>query len=119
MRRNLRTPAAKRPNWKTAWPVLAGLLLVAGVPTPAQERRTNRIDVQKYTIDAEIVPATSTLAVRAAVLFTPIDDNIGSATFELNNALNIARVVDEQGRPIPASRNPSDSTVRLTFEPAL
>jgi hypothetical protein len=39
--------------------------------------------------------------VKAAVRFSPVDDNIGSATFELNNALNIARVTDEQGNQIP------------------
>ena len=48
-----------------------------------------------------------------------MDDNIGSATFELNNALNIARVVDEQGKQIPTSRNQQDSTVRLTFDQPL
>ena len=108
MFRDFRTPLA--------WPVVAGLLLFAGAhKAPAQERRTNRIDVEQYIIDAEIAPANSTLAVRAAVRFLPVDDGITSATFELNNALNIARVVDEQGNQIPTSRNQSDSTIRLTF----
>ena len=83
---------------RPAWPALVGLLLFAGVQAAsAQERRpsTNRIDVEQYTIDAEIAPANSTLAVKAAIRFSPVDDSISSATFELNNALNIARVVDE------------------------
>jgi len=101
---------------RSAWPVLAGLLLFAGPQNaPAQERRSNRIDVEQYTIDAEIAPANATLAAKAAIRFSPLDDNIGSATFELNNALNIARVTDEQGNQIPASRNQTDSTIRLTF----
>jgi hypothetical protein len=46
---------------RSAWPVLAGLLLFAGAQNaPAQERRTNRIDVEQYTIDAEIAPANAT-----------------------------------------------------------
>lgn len=102
---------------RPAWPVLAGILLLAGAQAvPAQERRSNRIDVEQYTIDAEIAPAQSTLAVKAAVRFTPVDDSVNSATFELNNALNIARVVDEQGNPISSTRNQSDSTIRLTFD---
>ncbi len=100
--------------------LVAGLVIFGVGQLPAQERRANnRIDVQKYTIDAEIAPANSTLAARAAVQFTPVDDNINSATFELNNALNIARVVDDQGRPVPTSRNQADSTIRLTFEQPL
>ena len=105
---------------RLAWPLLAGLLLFAGARTaPAQERRSNRIDVEQYTIDAEVTPATSTLAAKAAVRFSPVDDNVGSVTFELNNSLNIARVVDDQGRQVPTSRNQTDSTVRLTFEQPL
>jgi hypothetical protein len=53
------------------------------------------------------------------VRFTPLDDNVASATFELNNALNISRVVDAQDKQIPASRNQQDSTVRLSFEQPL
>ena len=105
---------------RSAWPLAAGLLLFAAAQcAPAQERRQNRIDVEQYTIDAEIAPDNSTLAAKAAVRFSPLDDNIASATFELNNALNTARVTDDQGRQIPATRNPTDSTVRLTFDQPL
>jgi hypothetical protein len=105
---------------RLASPVMAGLLLAAGAQIDyGQERRTNRIDVEQYTIDAEIAPASATLAVKAVVRFSPVDDNIGSATFELNNALQIARVTNDQGRQIPATRNQSDSTIRLTFDQPL
>ena len=101
---------------RSVWPVVAGLVLFAGTQAaPAQERRSTRIDVEQYVIDAEIAPANSTLAAKAAIRFSPVDDNITSATFELNNALNIARVVDEQGNQIPTQRNQTDSTLRLTF----
>ena len=51
--------------------------------------------------------------------FVPLDDNITSASFELNNALNVSRVVDDKGKQIPASRNQQDFTVRLSFEQPL
>jgi len=105
---------------RLARPVLAGLLLFAGkLPAPAQQSRTARIDVEQYTIEAEVTPDKSSLAVKAAVRFQPVDDGITSATFELNNALNVSRVVDEQGKPISTSRNPQDSTLRLSFDQPL
>ena len=90
----------------------AGLLATAA---PAQERRS-RIDVEQYTIDAEISPSTQSIAVKAVVRFTPLDDNVTSAAFDLNNALNVSRVLDAQDKQIPASHNQQDSTVRLSFE---
>jgi hypothetical protein len=108
MFRELRTIAAA--------PVLAGLLLIAA---PAQDRRSSRIDVQQYTIDAEISPNTQSMRAKASVQFVPVDDNVTSAAFELNNALNVSRVVDGTGKQIPASRNQQDFTVRLSFEPPL
>jgi len=104
MFRNLRIPIAAA--------LAAGLLAIAA---PAQERRS-RIDVEQYTIDAEISPATGSLAVKAVVRFTPLDDNVNSAAFDLNNALNVSRVLDAQDKQVPASRNQQDSTVRLSFE---
>jgi tetratricopeptide (TPR) repeat protein len=107
MFRNLRIP--------TAAALAAGLLAMAA---PAQERRS-RIDVGQYTIDAEIAPDKQFIAVKAVVRFTPLDDNINSAAFELNNALNVSRVLDAQDKQIPASSNRQDSTVRLSFEQPL
>ena len=97
----------------------AGLLLLAGsVRASAQERR-NRIRVVAYAIDAEVSPNTQSLSAKATVQFVPLDDNSTAATFELNNALNVSRVVDATGKQIPASRNQQDFTVRLNFEAPL
>jgi hypothetical protein len=96
------------------------LLAMAAWPMAAQERRAGpQIDVQDYTIDADISPNSQTLSAKAVVRFVPLVDNLASATFELNNALNIARVVDGQGKQIAASRNQQDSSVRLAFDPVL
>ena len=101
--------------------LLAGALLVtAPLPAPAQERRSGpQIDVLDYTIEADIAPNTQSLSAKAVVRFVPLVDNLASATFELNNALNIARVMDGQGKQIQASRNQQDFSVRLAFDPPL
>jgi aminopeptidase N len=104
---------------RAAAPLAAGLLLFALPPfAPAQDRRS-RVEVDQVAIDAEVSPTAQTLSAKAALRLTPLDDNVSSASFDLNNALNVSRVVDDKGNQIPASRNQQDSSVRLTFEPAL
>src|ERR1035438_1192233 len=83
-----------------------------------QDRRS-RIHVEQYTIDAEVSPSAQSLTAKATVRFVPLDDNITSAAFELNNALAVSRVVDDKGKQIPASRNQQDFSVRLSFEQPL
>jgi tetratricopeptide (TPR) repeat protein len=80
-----------------------------------QEDKRPRIDVDNYTIDVQINPDTQTLTARAAVRFVPLDDQIASVTFELNNALAISRIVDDHGQTLQSSRNQSDNTVRVTL----
>jgi tetratricopeptide (TPR) repeat protein len=74
-----------------------------------------RIDVENYVVDAEINPRTQTLNANVKVRFVPLDSDISSVSFELNNALNLSRVLDESGRQVPASRSSQDFTVRLNF----
>jgi hypothetical protein len=106
---------------RVAAPMAAGLLLFAAAQfAPAQERRsTPRIDVQDYTIDAEISPNLQSLAAKVTVRFVPVDDGVTSAVFELNNALNVSRVLDDKGKQIPATRTQQDFSVRLNFDQAL
>jgi tetratricopeptide (TPR) repeat protein len=101
--------------FRNAWIAVA---LVATAIASAQERRS-RIDVEHYVINAEINENTQTLASKAAVRFVPLEDNVTTATFELNNALNVSRVVDDSGKQIPASRSQPDFTVRLSFDQPL
>src|SRR3954462_11612079 len=102
--------------FRNAW-IAVGLVATAAI-APAQERRS-RIDVEHYVINAEINENAQTLAAKAAVRFIPLEDNVTTATFELNNALNVSRVVDESGKQIPASRSQPDFTVRLSFDQPL
>jgi tetratricopeptide (TPR) repeat protein len=96
--------------------LFAGLLAGALLATAQDRRGGSRIDVEQYTIEAEITPNTQSVAAKATVRFMPVDDGVTSATFELNNALNVSKVVDDKGKQIPASRNQQDFTVRLTFD---
>lgn len=99
----------------------AVLLSLALAPfTAAQDRRaTGRVDVTNYVIDAEINPRTQTLAAVAQVDVTAVDGSISSASFELNNALNVSKVVDAAGRQIQASRSQQDFQIRLQFAESL
>jgi len=99
--------------------VCIGLLLFAVAPGAPAQGRLARIDVSQVTIDAEISPSAQTITAKAAVQLTALDNGVTSASFDLNNALNVSRVVDQKGTELPASRNQADSTVRLSFEPAL
>ncbi|MBZ5583561.1 MAG: tetratricopeptide repeat protein [Acidobacteriia bacterium] len=103
-----------------AAPAAACLLLLAtSTGTPAQDRRTQRINVDQVDLDAEIAPDAQTLTAKASLRLTALEDGVTAAAFELNNALNVSRVLDDKGAQVPASRNQQDSTVRLSFDPAL
>jgi len=91
--------------------------LAAALPGWAQERRT-RIDVEHYTIEAEVNPLAQTVAAKVQVRFTPLDAT-SAVSFELNNALNVSEIADGSGRQIPASRSQQDYSVRLSFPDSL
>ena len=91
-------------------------LTVAAAAVFAQERQQPRprIDVQTVAVDARINPADQTLDATAKVTFIPLE-NTSSVTFELNNALNLTRVTDGEGRQVTASRFQEDQSVRLNL----
>ncbi|HUE04973.1 MAG TPA: M1 family aminopeptidase [Bryobacteraceae bacterium] len=99
--------------------ILAGLALVCLSTAALPQERRARIRVENYNIDAEIQPATQALIATAEVRFVPLDNNVSAASFELNNALNVSKVVDGKGAVINDTRNTQDFTVRLSFDPPL
>jgi Tfp pilus assembly protein PilF len=106
---------------RTAAPLAAAAALALSafsLHAQPQDRRA-RIDIEQYTIEADISPNTQSISAKATVRFTPVDDNVTSASFELNNALSVSRVLDGAGKQIPASRNQQDYTVRLSFDQPL
>jgi hypothetical protein len=99
--------------------VMSATLGAWALPGLAQDDKRARIDVESYVIDAQVNPDTQTLAARATVRFIPLDDQTTSATFELNNNLNISKIVDGSGQTISGARNQQDNSVRLTFAQGL
>jgi tetratricopeptide (TPR) repeat protein len=97
--------------------LLAAALLLTGL-AQAQERKS-RIHLDSYVIDADINQHTQSLAAKATARFTPLDDNTTSVAFELNNALNVSKVLDEQNREIPTSRTQQDFSVHVNFNEPL
>ncbi len=85
---------------------------------PTRPQQQQRIDVKKYTIDADINPRTQSIAATAKIDFTPLDDT-EAATFELNNALTVSKAVDAAGKPLSTSRNAQDFTVTVAFPSTL
>jgi aminopeptidase N len=104
-------------------PKFAGFVLIAvtsAVMGFAQDRQQARarIDVQTVALDAQIDPTAQTLNATAKITFIPLD-NTSTVTFELNNALNLTRVTDVEGRQVAASRFGEDMSVRLSLPQAL
>jgi aminopeptidase N len=81
--------------------------------------RQSRIDVDHYTIDAEISLKSQTITAKASMKFVPLDDHTQYATLELNGSLNVSKVTDDKGQAVSFSRSNQDNTVRLTFDPPL
>jgi len=77
--------------------------------------QASHIDVDGYTIDAQINPSTQTLNAHVVVRFAALDDQVSSATFELNNNLNISQITDAKGTTLNSARTQADNTVRVTF----
>jgi tetratricopeptide (TPR) repeat protein len=73
-----------------------------------------RIEVQHYTIDADVNPRTQSLVATAKLNFTPLED-ANEAVFELNNALTVSKAADRSGQPLQTVRNPQDFTVKVSF----
>ncbi len=100
--------------------VFAALSLVgAGHAQSTDASRQSRIDVEHYTIDADISLKTQSITAKAAMKFVPLDDRTQYAIFELNGSLNVSKVTDDKGTPVSFSRSNQDNTVRLTFDPPL
>jgi len=90
------------------------LVSVTGIGWGQSQSARSRIDVQDYTIDAQIDPSAQTLKATAKVRFIPLDD-VSTITMDLNNALALDRVTDDDGRQVPASRVSKDMSVRLSL----
>lgn len=72
------------------------------------------LQITGYVITADLDPATNRLSATAAVTFTALED-LTSATFELNNGLQITKLTDAARRPLGNERLSTNSTVRVAL----
>ncbi len=105
---------ARRPL-RRALPLL-GLMATLCLPSLAADRP--RVKAEDYVIDAEIAPKTHHLTARAKVKFLALEDT-NFASFELNNALRVTKVLDANGRTLSAERITQDNVVRVSFPATL
>src|SRR5690242_9026330 len=97
------------------WILWMAAAAAAGIAAgQSSQASRSRIDVQDYAIDAQVDPGAQSLKATTKVRFIPIDD-VSSVTMELNNALTLDRVTDDDGRQVPASRTSQDMQVRLSL----
>jgi tetratricopeptide (TPR) repeat protein len=95
--------------------LLAALALAPFLAAQDRGGKAGRIDVDHYAIDADINPRTQTLTANVKVRLVALDSDVSTASFELNSAFNVSRVVDDSGHQITASRSGQDMGVRLSF----
>lgn len=91
--------------------------LVLAVSVQAQDRH-QQIQVQKYSIDANINPRTQSITATAKIDFTSLE-NTSEAAFELNNALTVSKAVDAQGHSLETSRDTQNFTVKVELPNAI
>lgn len=72
------------------------------------------LNITGTVINADLDPATGKLAATADVTFTALED-LTTASFELNNGLNITSLTDNSGVALNSERLTSNFTVRVTL----
>ncbi|MFY9562264.1 MAG: M1 family aminopeptidase [Terriglobales bacterium] len=92
------------------------LSFIAARPAEAAEKARLRVD--DYQIDAELLPQTHKLTARATVKVTALED-VAVASFQLNNALRVTKLVDAANKPLNPERNTQDSSVRFALNGGL
>src|SRR5689334_13657710 len=73
-----------------------------------------QLNITGYVITADVDPATSKLTATADVTFTALED-LTTASFELNNGLNVTKLTDKSGAALTSERLTPTSTVRVTL----
>ncbi len=107
--------------------LLWAVLLLTATPSPVFAQ-LERVDVESYTIEAELFPSTHLITARVKMDFLPLTDLLTLA-LELNRSLRVQRVLDAQGEPLRFRQDtgyelnvdflnpvPEGKTSSLTFE---
>ena len=73
-----------------------------------------QLQVTGYVINADLDPEANKLSATADVTFTALED-LTTATFELNNGLQITKLTDAKGTSLESERLTTNSTVRISL----
>ena len=96
--------------------LLVLLSVIAAGRARAAEKPRLRVD--DYQISAELLPQTHKLNAHAAVKVTALED-LNVATFQLNNALRVTKLVDANNKPLTPERNTQESSIRFSLNSGL
>jgi aminopeptidase N len=103
-----------QPGPRAARIFVFALLTVCALSLPALAAPVRQqINITGYVISVDIDPTTSRLSATADVSFTALED-LTTASFELNNGLNITSLTDNTGAALNSERLSANSTVRIT-----
>ena len=93
----------------------AGLLAICALSLPASAAPVRPLlNITGTVINADLDPSTGKLTATADVTFTALED-LTSASFELNNGLNITSLTGNSGAALNSERLASNFTVRVTL----
>jgi tetratricopeptide (TPR) repeat protein len=98
----------------------ACLLVLLSILTPFAARAAEkpRMRVDDYQLSVELMPETHKLSAQAIVKVTALED-LSTATFQLNNALRVSKLVDANNKPLSPERNTQDSSIRFGLNSGL
>jgi aminopeptidase N len=108
---------ARRALWLTAVIFLGWFVALGGGRRAAAAEKT-RLRADDYQINVELLPQNHKLTARVTVKVTALED-LNVATFQLNNALRITKLVDANNKPLSPERNTQDSTVRFSLNDSI
>jgi predicted negative regulator of RcsB-dependent stress response len=77
-----------------------------------------RMHVDDYQLSVELLPETHHLNAHAIVKVTALED-LSSASFQLNNALRVTKLVDANNKPLTPERSTQDSSIRFGLNSSL
>jgi len=89
--------------------VLLLLITAAGIARAAEK---SRLHVDDYQIAVELLPETHHLSAHTTVKVTALED-LSVATFQLNNALHVTKLVDANNKALNPERVTQDSSIRF------
>jgi predicted negative regulator of RcsB-dependent stress response len=94
------------------------LVLLAFSAVAAQAADKPRMRVDDYQISVELLPETHHLTAHATVKVTALED-MSVASFQLNNALRVTKLVDASNKPLSPERSTQDSSIRFSLNSSL